>query len=52
MNADTNIKTITQVYEAFGRGDVPAEPDVLRDVLVVGHPLQVVPDLGLRGETA
>lgn len=24
MSADDNVKTITQIYEAFGRGDVPA----------------------------
>jgi ketosteroid isomerase-like protein len=31
MTADTNIKTITQVYEAFGRGDVPAILDAVTD---------------------
>jgi ketosteroid isomerase-like protein len=31
MTADSNIKTIAQVYEAFGRGDVPAILDVVTD---------------------
>lgn len=31
MNADANIKTITAVYEAFGRGDVPAILDAVTD---------------------
>ena len=31
MNADTNIKTIAQVYEAFGRGDVAAILDAVTD---------------------
>lgn len=31
MSADDNIKTIMNVYEAFGRGDVPAMLDVLTD---------------------
>ena len=31
MNADTNIKTIAQVYEAFGRGDVAAILDMVTD---------------------
>ena len=31
MSADDNIKTIMSVYEAFGRGDVPAMLDVLAD---------------------
>jgi uncharacterized protein len=31
VSADTNIKTITQVYEAFGRGDVAAILDVVTD---------------------
>ena len=31
MNADANIKTIAQVYEAFGRGDVAAILDAVTD---------------------
>jgi len=31
MTADDNIKTITQVYEAFGRGDVAAILDAVTD---------------------
>ena len=31
MSADANIKTITQVYEAFGRGDVAAIIDTVTD---------------------
>ncbi len=31
MSADTNIKTITAVYEAFGRGDVAAILDAVTD---------------------
>ena len=31
MSADANIKTITQVYEAFGRGDVAAILDAVTD---------------------
>ncbi len=31
MSADANIKTITAVYEAFGRGDVPAILDAVTD---------------------
>ena len=31
MNADTNIKTITQVYDAFGRGDVAGILDAVTD---------------------
>ena len=31
MSADANIKTITQVYEAFGRGDVGAILDAVTD---------------------
>ena len=31
MAADANIKTIAQVYEAFGRGDVPAILDAVTD---------------------
>jgi len=31
MSADTNIKTIAQVYEAFGRGDVTAILDAVTD---------------------
>ena len=31
MSADTNIKTIAQVYEAFGRGDVAAILDAVTD---------------------
>ena len=31
MSADANIKTITQVYEAFGRGDVAAILDAITD---------------------
>lgn len=31
MSADANIKTITEVYEAFGRGDVAAILDTLTD---------------------
>ena len=31
MSADANIKTITQVYEAFGRGDVAAILDAVAD---------------------
>jgi uncharacterized protein len=31
MSADTNTKTIAQVYEAFGRGDVAAILDAVTD---------------------
>ena len=31
MSADANIKTITEVYEAFGRGDVAAILDAVTD---------------------
>ena len=31
VSADTNIKTIVQIYEAFGRGDVAAIPDGITD---------------------
>lgn len=31
MSADANIKTITQVYEAFGRGDVAVILDAVTD---------------------
>ena len=31
MSTDANIKTITQVYEAFGRGDVAAILDAVSD---------------------
>lgn len=31
MSTDDNIKTIAQVYEAFGRGDVAAIQDALTD---------------------
>src|SRR6185369_10068877 len=31
MSADANIKTISQVYEAFGRGDVAAILDAVTD---------------------
>jgi uncharacterized protein len=31
MSADTNIKTIAQVYEAFGRGDIAAILDAVAD---------------------
>ena len=31
MSSDVNIKTITQVYEAFGRGDVAAILDAVTD---------------------
>jgi len=31
MSADANIKTITQVYEAFGRGDIAAILDAVTD---------------------
>lgn len=31
MNAEDNIKTIKTVYEAFGRGDVPAMLDAVSD---------------------
>jgi ketosteroid isomerase-like protein len=31
VSADANIKTITQVYEAFGRGDVAAILDAVAD---------------------
>jgi ketosteroid isomerase-like protein len=31
VSADANIKTITQVYEAFGRGDVAAILDAITD---------------------
>jgi uncharacterized protein len=31
VSADANIKTITQVYEAFGRGDVAAILDAVTD---------------------
>ena len=31
MSADTNIKTIAQIYEAFGRGDVAAILDGITD---------------------
>jgi uncharacterized protein len=31
VSADANIKTITAVYEAFGRGDVPAILDAVAD---------------------
>ena len=31
MSADANIKTIAEVYEAFGRGDVAAILDALTD---------------------
>ena len=31
MSADANIKTITEVYQAFGRGDVAAILDTLTD---------------------
>ena len=31
MSADANIKTITQVYEAFGRGDVAAILEAITD---------------------
>ena len=31
MSADVNIKTITQVYEAFGRGDVATILDAVTD---------------------
>ncbi len=31
MSADANIKTITQVYEAFGRGDVATILDAVTD---------------------
>ena len=31
MSADANIKTIAQVYEAFGRGDVAAILDAVAD---------------------
>jgi len=31
MSADDNVKTIQQVYEAFGRGDVAAILDTLTD---------------------
>ena len=31
MSADANIKTIAEVYEAFGRGDVAAILDMLTD---------------------
>ena len=31
MSADANIKTITQAYEAFGRGDVAAILDMVTD---------------------
>jgi uncharacterized protein len=31
MSADANIKTIVQVYEAFGRGDVAAILDAVTD---------------------
>jgi uncharacterized protein len=31
MSADTNIKTIAQIYEAFGRGDVAAILDAVTD---------------------
>jgi uncharacterized protein len=31
MSADANIKTIMSVYEAFGRGDVPAMLEAVTD---------------------
>ena len=31
MSADTNIKTIAEIYEAFGRGDVAAILDAVTD---------------------
>jgi uncharacterized protein len=31
MSSDDNVKTIQSVYEAFGRGDIPAILDVLTD---------------------
>ena len=31
MSADINVKTIAQVYEAFGRGDVAAILDAVTD---------------------
>src|SRR4051794_32449663 len=31
MSSDDNVKTIQAVYEAFGRGDIPAILDVLTD---------------------
>jgi ketosteroid isomerase-like protein len=31
MSADVNIKTVAQVYDAFGRGDVAAILDVVTD---------------------
>jgi uncharacterized protein len=31
VSADANVKTITQVYEAFGRGDVAAILDAVSD---------------------
>jgi ketosteroid isomerase-like protein len=31
VSADVNIKTITQVYEAFGRGDVATILDAVTD---------------------
>jgi len=31
MSADANIKTIAEIYEAFGRGDVAAILDSLTD---------------------
>ncbi len=31
MSGDDNIKTIQQVYEAFGRGDVAAIQDAVTD---------------------
>ena len=31
MSADANIKTITQVYEAFGRGDIAAILEAVTD---------------------
>jgi ketosteroid isomerase-like protein len=31
VSADTNVKTITEIYEAFGRGDVAAILDAVTD---------------------
>ena len=31
MSTEDNVKTITSIYEAFGRGDIPAVIDALAD---------------------
>jgi uncharacterized protein len=31
MSSEANIKTIQQVYDAFGRGDVPAMLEAVTD---------------------